>query len=151
MNHLFSVDTPAGILMITDDGTGIVSVRFDGEMIISPETALQKETDQQLRQYFEGSRKKFDLPVHPDGTVFRKKVWKVLETIPYGKTMSYQDVAEAVGNPKACRAVGMAIHDNPVPVIIPCHRVINKDGSAGGYAGGMERKKLLLKLEKEYA
>lgn len=151
MNHLFSLMTPVGILRVEDDGNCIVSVRFDGEKIISPVSDLQKETEKQLQEYFHGERKVFELPLELKGTSFQKKVWNALEKIPYGKTCSYQKIAQMTGNRKACRAAGMAIHQNPVPVIVPCHRVIRKDGQTGGYAGGTERKKILLDLEKIWA
>lgn len=151
MNHLFSMETPAGILVVEDDGMRIISVRFEEGKIIAPCTALQKETERQIREYFAGKRKSFDLPFYLNGTVFQKKVWNVLRTIPYGKTVSYQELAEMCGNGNACRAVGMAVHSNPFPVIIPCHRVIRKDGSLGGYAYGVERKRILLELEREHA
>lgn len=151
MNHLFSMKTPAGVLVVEDNGEAIVSVRFDNSRIISPVTSLQKEAEKEIREYFEGVRKSFDLPVDMEGTAFQKKVWNALRTIPYGKTVSYQKLAEMCGNQKACRAVGMAVHHNPLLLLIPCHRVILKDGSIGGYAGGTERKQFLLNLEKEHA
>lgn len=150
MRHLFAMMTPVGILCVKDDGNCIVSVQFDGKKILSPESDLQKETETELREYFEGKRKAFDLPVLLRGSDFQNHVWNALRKIPYGRTVSYQKIAEMIGNRKACRAVGMAIHQNPVPVIIPCHRVIRKDGTIGGYVGGTERKKILLDMEREY-
>lgn len=151
MNNLFSTRTPVGILTIEDDGKRIVSVKFEGKQVVSPVSELQKETDRQLKEYFAGERQSFDIPVYEKGTLFQMKVWDALKEIPYGTTVSYQELAERIGNPKACRAVGMAIHNNPVVIIVPCHRVIHKDGSVGGYAGGVEKKKILLNLEKENA
>jgi methylated-DNA-[protein]-cysteine S-methyltransferase len=116
---------------------------------VERETPLIKKAAGQIREYFEGKRKKFDLPLAPHGTEFQVKVWKALQKIPYGKTISYGELAVIVGNPKACRAVGMANNRNPIPVIIPCHRVIGKDGNLTGYAGGLELKKLLLEIEKK--
>lgn len=150
MRHLFSMMTPVGILCVEDDGNRIVSVQFDGKQILSPESDLQKETEKELHEYFDGKRKAFDLPVSLTGSDFQNQVWNSLRKIPYGKCVSYQEIAEMIGNRKACRAVGMAIHQNPVPVIIPCHRVIRKDGTIGGYIGGTERKKILLDMEREY-
>ena len=109
---------------------------------------LQREVDKQMREYFEGKRKAFDLPLRPDGTDFQKKVWNALLEIPFGETRSYQDIANAVGSPKACRAVGMANHQNPIIIVIPCHRVIGKNGKLVGYGGGLSMKEKLLLLEK---
>ena len=109
---------------------------------------LQREVDKQMGEYFEGKRKEFDLPLRPEGTVFQKKVWNALLEIPFGETRSYQDIANAVGSPKACRAVGMANHQNPIIIVIPCHRVIGKNGKLVGYGGGLSMKEKLLLLEK---
>ena len=106
------------------------------------------ELDKQLKQYFEGKRKDFDLPLSLPGTDFQLKVWKELQKIPYGKTRSYQQQAIALKNPKAVRAVAKANGDNRIAIIIPCHRVIGKDGQLVGYGGGMWRKQYLLNLEK---
>ena len=109
---------------------------------------LQREVDKQMGEYFEGERKEFDLPLRPEGTDFQKKVWNALLEIPFGETRSYQDIANAVGSPKACRAVGMANHQNPIIIVIPCHRVIGKNGKLVGYGGGLSMKEKLLLLEK---
>ena len=109
---------------------------------------LQREVDKQMKEYFEGERKEFDLPLRPEGTDFQKKVWNALLEIPFGETRSYQDIANAVGSPKACRAVGMANHQNPIIIVIPCHRVIGKSGKLVGYGGGLSMKEKLLLLEK---
>jgi len=101
----------------------------------------------QLNQYFMGERKKFDIPVDLEGTAFEKKVWNYLKQIPYGKTLSYSEVAEAVGSRGAARAVGRANNKNPISIIIPCHRVISADGSLNGYADGIWRKQWLLNHE----
>ena len=115
---------------------------------INRETALIRETFHQLSEYLEGKRKNFNLPTAPRGTDFQKKVWNELKKIPYGEVRSYKKIAESIGNPRACRAVGSANNKNPIAVIIPCHRVIGTKGQLIGYAGGLERKKLLLDLEK---
>jgi methylated-DNA-[protein]-cysteine S-methyltransferase len=104
----------------------------------------------QLNQYFKGSLKKFDLSLYMKGTEFQKKVWKELTRIPYGETISYGELALRVGNPKAARAVGMANNKNPIPVIVPCHRVIGKDGKLTGFGGGLDVKQVLLDLEQKY-
>ena len=98
-----------------------------------------------------GKRKSFDLPVKPEGTDFQKNVWEHLQQIPYGQTRTYGDLATMIGNKKASRAVGMANHCNPILILIPCHRVIGANGSLTGYAAGIEAKKYLLRMEKEYA
>jgi methylated-DNA-[protein]-cysteine S-methyltransferase len=103
---------------------------------------------QQLSEYFAGSRQQFDLEITLEGTPFQKKVWQELRRIPFGQTASYQDIATRVGNAKACRAVGMANNKNPLPIIVPCHRVIGKNGSLTGFGGGLDIKKQLLDLEK---
>ena len=107
------------------------------------------EVNLQLKEYFNGQRKKFDIQFKMHGTEFQKKVWKQLLKIPYGQTRTYKQIAESIGNAKACRAVGMASHANPIAIIIPCHRVIGSNGNLTGYAGGLEFKKYLLNIEKE--
>ena len=102
---------------------------------------------QQINEYLQGTRKTFDLPFQLNGTDFQKSVWNALCQIPYGETRSYQQIADTIGNPKAVRAVGMANNKNPLPIIIPCHRVIGKNGKLVGYAGGIEIKTKLLELE----
>ena len=101
----------------------------------------------QLCEYLKGERREFDLPLAPEGTGFQKKVWQALSRIPYGETRSYGEIAVEIGNPDASRAVGMANHRNPLPILIPCHRVIGKNGALTGYAGGLKCKKILLELE----
>jgi methylated-DNA-[protein]-cysteine S-methyltransferase len=115
------------------------------------ETPLLKKAAFQLREYFDGKRTAFDLPLAPRGTSFQAAVWKALQTIPYGQTRSYKDIALLAGSPKACRAVGMANNRNPIAIIVPCHRVVGSDGSLTGYAGGLGLKERLLALEKSAA
>lgn len=103
-----------------------------------------------LREYFAGRRKDFPLPLKAEGTEFQRSVWRALLKIPYGETRSYKQVAEMAGNEKACRAVGMANHNNPIMILIPCHRVIGSDGSMTGFGTGISDKEYLLKLESEY-
>ncbi|MEG0919389.1 MAG: methylated-DNA--[protein]-cysteine S-methyltransferase [Anaerovoracaceae bacterium] len=102
----------------------------------------------QLEEFLEGKRKKFDLPLNPSGTEFQKSVWKELSNIPYGETKSYKDIAIAIGNPNGCRAVGLANNKNPIPIIIPCHRVVGSNGKLVGYAYGLKLKEKLLNIEK---
>lgn len=125
---------------------GIHWIEFcDKEIIdIDRENSIQK----QFTEYEKGVRKSFDLPLHIKGTEFQKKVWNALLEIPYGETRSYQDIAIRIGNPKAVRAVGGACNRNPIGIIIPCHRVVGKNGSLTGYAGGLDYKKMLLEHEK---
>ncbi len=112
------------------------------------ETPLLKEAAVQLKEYFEGKRKEFDLPLALEGTAFQVAVWKALQTIPFGKTRSYGEIAQSIGNPKACRAVGMANNRNRIAIIVPCHRVIGANGKLVGYGGGLDKKERLLALEK---
>ena len=113
-------------------------------------TPLLKEAEKQLLEYLSGVRKIFDLKTAPQGTEFQKAVWSTLHSIPYGETRSYKQVAEMIGRPEASRAVGMANSKNPILVFTPCHRILGTDGRLVGYAGGLERKKRLLELEKNY-
>lgn len=105
--------------------------------------------EKELQAYFQGKLKKFSVPLHIEGSVFQKTVWKELQKIPHGETRSYKDLAQALNDPLAVRAVGTANSQNNFPIIIPCHRVINADGKLGGYAGGVDRKEWLLKHEKQ--
>jgi len=111
------------------------------------ETELIRKAHLQLKEYLEGQRQNFDLPLEPQGTVFQRHIWKVLCDIPYGKTITYKDLAKKAGKPKAIRAAGAANGKNPIYIIIPCHRVISTSGNLTGYAGGLAMKEKLLKLE----
>lgn len=102
---------------------------------------------QQLTEYFNGQRQTFSLPLNPDGTKFQQMVWQALLDIPYGKTATYKQIAEHIGRPTACRAVGNAIHHNPLPIVIPCHRVVGSNGKLTGFALGLDTKKILLHIE----
>ncbi len=114
------------------------------------ETDLLKEASVQLYDYLQGKSQVFSLPLAPKGTPFMKSIWKCLCEIPYGETKSYRQIAMAIGNDKACRAVGQANNKNPIPIFIPCHRVIGTNGSLTGYSGGLQIKRLLLEIEKKY-
>ena len=116
----------------------------NGELL---ETPLFRETKAQLDAYFAGRLKAFSLPLAPAGTEFQKKIWKLLQNIPYGTTRTYGEIAALAGDPKACRAVGMANNRNPLPILIPCHRVVGANGSLVGYGGGLDIKLRLLQLE----
>jgi len=163
------IDTPEGKLMIAEDGAGISSIFFlrkgasddqNAEYLIGKgvnllgakeqETPLLKQAIAQLKEYFAGARKTFDVPLSFKGTPFQAKDWKALLTIPYGETRSYKQIAELIGSPKACRAVGLANNRNPISIIIPCHRVIGSDGKLVGYGGGLDIKERLLALERNH-
>ena len=138
-----------GVVMIEFEGREFPPVKFDKNVswVISEQktAALRK----QLQQYFDGHRTEFQLPLDPrKGTPFQKKCWDLVSKIPYGQTRSYQEIAKALKQPTAFRAVGGANGANPIPIIVPCHRVINADGHLGGYGGGLERKEQLLALER---
>lgn len=148
---LILFDTPYGSMGLAEEAGAIVRLYLPGESVprIAPhETSLLAEGRRQLSEYFGGERKSFDLPLAPEGTAFRKKVWNALTEIPYGETITYGELACRAGNPKAVRAVGGANHHNPIPIIIPCHRVIGADGTLTGYGGGLELKEKLLTLER---
>ena len=150
MNNIFFYETEIGIIGIRENNKSITDIFFskvDTNDNIE-EIDLIKECFKQLKEYFEGNRMKFDLPLDARGTEFQKKVWNELLNIPYGETKSYKDIAVAIGNEKACRAIGMANNKNPIPIIIPCHRVIGSNGKLVGYAGGVNVKEKLLNIEK---
>jgi len=152
MKNLFYYQTDIGKIGIAENGQEITNIYFQGESvpkdILLNETNLIKEAAKQLNSYFAGELRTFELPLAPEGTEFMRSVWKALCEIPYGKTFSYKDIAQNIGNPKAVRAVGNANNRNPIPIIIPCHRVIGSNGKLVGYGGGLEIKKYLLDLEK---
>jgi methylated-DNA-[protein]-cysteine S-methyltransferase len=142
------ISTPIGNLLVVELDNKLISVGFT-EKELSPihENELLSTTKTQIDEYFARSRKSFDLPLNPSGTDFQKKVWAELSLIPYGKTVSYQQVANRLGDPKSIRAAARANGQNPIAIIIPCHRVIGSGGEMTGYAGGIQRKKDLLTLE----
>ncbi len=152
------IDSPMGMLSIAATTTGISAIEF-GEADFSvlatkmklelchTSTPLLENCTKQINEYFEGNRREFSLPLHLTGTEFQLKVWNTLMTIPYGETISYKKEARLVGNENAQRAVAQANGANPIPIIIPCHRVINSDGTTGGYSSGVDKKLFLLKLE----
>lgn len=150
-NYTSFLETPIGLLRISGTDQGITEVKFCEETEIRPVTDQIPDClhtcVQQLKEYFEGSRKDFDLTLSPKGTAFQNQVWQQLQHIPYGKTDSYLSVARAVSGEKAIRAVGAANGRNPICIIVPCHRVIGSDGSLTGYAGGLWRKEWLLQHE----
>ena len=146
-------DTSIGKINIIQEGEYIVKIGFDKELkdIEIKETKLILKTISEIKEYIEGKRKKFDIPIKLQGTEFQKKVWNELLKIPYGETCSYKDIAIRINNEKGVRAVGMANHNNPIAIIVPCHRVIGKNGKLVGYAGGIDIKSKLLEIEKLFS
>jgi len=145
------MDSPVGRLLIAEEDGAITHVEFDKappEGAQEGESALLRECMRQLREYFAGRRREFDLPLALHGTPFQQACWQALREIPYGQTCSYADIAQRIGRPKACRAVGGANHVNPISIIVPCHRVIGMSGKPVGYGGGLDKKEYLLALER---
>jgi methylated-DNA-[protein]-cysteine S-methyltransferase len=153
MKKLYFYQTDIGKIGIVDNNEAITNLYFQDETvpldIAVEETDLLKEAGGQLQDYFLGKLREFKLPLAPDGTEFMRCVWEVLGAIPYGETRSYKEIAQAIGNPKASRAVGLANNRNPIPIITPCHRVIGANGKLTGYRGGLEIKLYLLRLEEQ--
>ena len=148
MIYRFTYDTVLGsVTFVEEDGALLAITTHRPYKGIEQETALIKEAYRQMSEYLKGERQMFDLPLNPRGTDFQKRVWRALCDIPYGETRSYKQIAEAIGNPKAVRAVGMANNRNPITIVVPCHRVIGADGKLVGYGGGLEMKEFLLRLE----
>jgi methylated-DNA-[protein]-cysteine S-methyltransferase len=155
MENIFntSIETPIGSLEIISNKNFIISIRFVDSPVLESKfipDILQKAT-LQLEQYFTGDIKEFNLEIQPVGSDFQQKVWKEVKKIPFGKTVSYLDIAIQTGSKNNTRAVGLANGKNPVPIVIPCHRVIGTNGKLTGYAGGLERKKWLLQHEMKHS
>ena len=148
MKYSYCYESPIGLIYIAESDDAITDVVFRPvEKSSEKKTPLISLAADMLREYFDGKRKEFDLPLRAEGTEFQKKAWNALLSIPYGQTRTYKEQAEAVGNIKACRAVGAANGKNPISIIIPCHRVIGSNKSLTGYGGGLDIKKALLELE----
>lgn len=149
---LYFQQTPLGKLGIAEHAGKITDVYFADETIPQgvdiAETALINEAFSQLNAYFTGQLTEFTLPLAPRGTAFQQSVWRALCAVPHASTASYKDIAFAIGNPKAVRAVGQANNKNPIPIFIPCHRIIGSNGKMVGYSGGLEMKAFLLALER---
>ncbi len=148
--------SPVGELTLIAGETGLAAVSWENERpsriraraeLLAPDHPVLQLAETQLNEYFAGQRQTFDLPLQPEGTPFQQEVWQALAEIPYGETRSYRDIATRIGRPKAVRAVGAANGRNPLSIIIPCHRVIGANGSLTGFAGGLEVKQRLLKIE----
>jgi methylated-DNA-[protein]-cysteine S-methyltransferase len=150
------IESPVGPLLLVADEAGLRQILFvNGRHQARPEPSWKEDgaplekTISQLRSYFAGEREEFDLTLAPEGTPFQQKVWKRLCEIPYGETISYGELAKQIGNPQASRAVGLANGSNPIPIVIPCHRVIGSNGKLTGYGGGLPIKEKLLALERK--
>ena len=157
------IESLVGPLTVVSDESAVTAIHFGEDVsaaagfasssgshrIHSGQPEVLRQAVQELQEFFAGKRQVFMVPVAPEGTPFQQEVWRALQAIPYGETRSYRDIARAVGRPAACRAVGMANHCNPVPIIVPCHRVVGADGHLTGYAGGLEIKSQLLRFERE--
>ena len=155
-----TVDSPIDPLLLASSPDGLVRIAFacegfegvldsmTAESVTEGTSPILEDAATQLAEYFAGTRRDFDLPLSLPGQSFRRTVQRALREIPYGETRTYKDVAESVGNPNAVRAVGTACATNPLPLVVPCHRVLRSDGSTGGYLGGADAKKLLLTLER---
>ena len=154
MKNIFFYQTSIGEIGIAEYENAITNLYFQGAFVpedaVINETAILKEAGTQLQRYLAGSQNAFTLPLAPAGTVFMLRVWKSLCAIPYGQTRSYGEIAFSVGNQKAARAVGLANNKNPIPIFIPCHRVIGASGKLVGYRGGLQIKEQLLELERQY-
>ncbi|MDR2817717.1 MAG: methylated-DNA--[protein]-cysteine S-methyltransferase [Oscillospiraceae bacterium] len=155
MDYAYCYDTDIGEIVTVENGQGITKLyfartlkNFKKDDCVIQETPLLGELGKQLKEYLAGQRRIFDLPLSFDGTEFQMKVWSTLFTIPYGETRSYREVAAIFNHPRAARAVGFANNLNPLPILIPCHRVVGTSGELTGYAAGIEIKKHLLDLEK---
>ncbi|MDR2162897.1 MAG: methylated-DNA--[protein]-cysteine S-methyltransferase [Clostridiales Family XIII bacterium] len=151
MDSVHYYGSPVGGIGVASDGDSITRLFFTEQSepdYTESETPVVLEAIRQLREYFDGERRDFDLPLELSGTDFQLSVWNALRGIPYGQTRSYAEIAREVGHPKSFRAVGMANNRNPIAIIIPCHRVIGSDGSLTGFGGGIETKSWLLELER---
>lgn len=150
------MSSPVGVLKLVAHEHALVAVLWENEnpkrvrlaeLIVDQQHPILLKTQKQLNEYFAGQRQNFDLPLDFEGTEFQQKVWQALLSIPFGETRSYKDIAEQIGNVKAVRAVGAANGKNPISIIAPCHRVVGANGKLVGFAGGLENKDVLLKLE----
>lgn len=153
MKNYLKYDSPIGVLYLIEEDNFLIELNFclDQENILEGNNEFLLKCKKELDEYFNGERKTFSIPFKLIGTEFQIKVWNALLTIPYGETRSYKDIAIQIDNPKGCRAVGMANNKNPLPIIIPCHRVIGSNKKLVGYAGGLDKKIFLLNLEKDFS
>lgn len=148
--HVIYYNSPLGVIKVVSNSEALTRLSFEDKPHYSTQNdspAILSKALSQLDEYFKGYRRTFSLSLSPKGTTFQQSVWKTLQQIPYGQTVSYGKLARRLGNPNKVRAVGKANGKNPIPIIIPCHRVIGADNSLVGYSGGIDRKKYLLKHE----
>lgn len=148
--HVIYYNSPLGVIKVVSNSEALTRLSFEDKPPYSTQNdspAILSKALSQLDEYFNGNRRTFSLSLSPKGTTFQQSVWKTLQQIPYGQTVSYGKLARRLGNPNKVRAVGKANGKNPIPIIIPCHRVIGADNSLVGYSGGIDRKKYLLKHE----
>ncbi len=143
----FLIRTGLTSLAVTLEHDAVTEIRFSGSASRTAATTLEHRVADELLEYFAGTRTEFTVPLSPAGTDFQRAVWRALQRIPYGETRTYGEIAEAVGRPGAARAVGTANHRNPIPIIIPCHRVVGSNGQLCGFGGGLGVKRRLLELE----
>jgi methylated-DNA-[protein]-cysteine S-methyltransferase len=150
---LYTRRTEIGCIGLAERDNALIELALQAQPVTQPlpEPELIRRAFAQIGEYLAGRRKSFDLPLHAEGTPFMRRVWDALRRIPYGETRSYKDIAAAIGQPGAARAVGMANNRNPIALIIPCHRVIGADGTLVGFGGGLELKRRLLDLEADNA
>ena len=149
-----ALTSPLGPIVLTGTGIELVSVQIGTDRpteAASRDPGALRTARTELEEYLAGDRATFTMALAPEGTAFRQQVWRALCTVPYGTTASYRDIADRIGNPKAVRAVGLANGANPIPIVIPCHRIIGADGSLTGYSGGLDRKRWLLAHEAAHA
>ena len=147
--YQYVVQSPVGPLTLEGTETALLALRF-GALGQGGAAPVLELAARQLAEYFAGERRVFTVPLSPAGTPFQKRVWEALPSIPYGETSTYGAVAQRIGNPNACRAVGMANNRNPIAIIVPCHRIIGSTGALVGYGGGLGMKERLLELERRY-
>lgn len=143
----FSVQTPLVHLAVAVRGDAVTEIRLAGAAKRPPRTAFERRVARELREYAAGRRREFTFRVEAAGTEFQRRVWRELRRIPYGETATYGEIARRIGRPGAARAVGAANGGNPIPIVVPCHRVVAAGGKLGGYGGGLSLKRRLLELE----
>ena len=156
MRYYDTFESPCGGMLIAASDAGITGIYFDRQKYHpkrgsdwqhAPENAHLKDAKRQLAEYFAGERREFDLELDPAGSGFQKRVWKAISAVPYGRTITYGELARRAGFPEGARAAGAATGRNPIGIVVPCHRIVGADGSLTGYAGGLEKKRALLALE----
>lgn len=153
MKYYKKMNSPLGVLTLIEEDNYLTEIRFENEVVnldsaINKDTLILNKTEKELNEYFNKSRKTFDIPLKPKGTKFQLKDWEELSKIPYGKLCTYKDIAIKINCPKGYRAVGLANNKNPIPIIIPCHRVIGSNKKLVGYSSGLHIKEYLINLER---